>query len=86
MAKRKHSALEVLGAVSGLGTDEARKIFEQVKTNHARLEGCAGPHVFVEHRHVGKLVREYRCALCGGTLDSINVGWYRRGLEHGQSK
>lgn len=83
MAKGKHNALEVLGRVSGLGTDEARRIFEQVKVNQARLDACEGPHDFcIEHRRVGTIVRDYKCRKCGGVLDSINVGWYKRGLEH----
>lgn len=81
MAEKRYNALEVLGKVSGLGTDEAKRIFEQVKENHAKLDACDG-HDFEPHERQGKLVRSYKCLCCNGVIDSINRQWYERGRVH----
>lgn len=79
------NAREVLSQVSGIPEREINEIWEQVKANHARLDSCAGPHDFsIEGRKQGQLVRDWQCSKCGGTLDSVNVQWYRKGLaDHG---
>lgn len=80
--EKTYNALEVLGEVSGVGTDEAKRIFDEVKANLALLDGCPR-HVFEPNKRQGKLVRDYKCKRCGGVLDSINVRWYNRGLVDG---
>lgn len=67
---------------------DTRRIFEEVKSNHAKLDACPGPHEF---RPVAKYpdrpanpLKDYVCCRCGGRVDAIAFGWYRRGLEHGK--
>jgi len=80
---KKYNALEVLGKVSGLGTDEAKRIFEQVKENQRRLDECVGPHDFQPIGEEKKFGRRHVCTLCKGEIDSINKSWYETGLKHG---
>ena len=82
MAGKKHNALEVLGKVSGLGTEEAKRIFEEVKANHARLAACER-HDF-EPIDAAKRRSPHRCRRCGGELNALNVSWYNRGLADAQ--
>lgn len=55
-----------------------KKIWEECKANHARLDGCAGPHDFVKVDR-----RESVCSKCQGRLNNIEVFWYTQGLKHG---
>lgn len=61
-----------------------QRIWEEVKANHAKLDGCPGPHDFQPCESIrGTAVpRRYRCAICGGEVDTINRRWYQRGLDH----
>jgi predicted SprT family Zn-dependent metalloprotease len=76
-------AKEVLSGISGLPKEEVQQIFEEVKANLKRLDGCKGPHDFEKD---GEGIRaKYRCKKCKGTLDKINYSWYEKGLEHGKA-
>lgn len=82
MTEKKHNALEVLGKVSGLGTEDTKRIFEECRANQARLEACTR-HDF-EPVDVDNRFGMYRCRRCGGKLDVLNVSWYNRGLADAQ--
>lgn len=84
--EKTYDGLEELGRVSGLGREEAAKIFEEVKANHARLDACAGPHDFVPHEHSGSLAVNWRCTKCQGILASVSKYWYEDGLKHGRKE
>lgn len=68
----------------------ARAVFEEVKANLARLDGCPGPHRFAPVERAdgvtprGGLTNEYRCATCQGTVSGHVRHWYERGLAHGR--
>ena len=63
---------------------DVQGIFEEVRANRIKLDGCAGPHEFVVDNPEEKPWRQkYRCTLCGGTLERHLYFWYKRGLEHG---
>ena len=68
-------------AATGLGKNEIRKIWEDVKANHARLDGCER-HEFVDIHEIGKGSAKYLCIRCGGTIDAIAHAWYQRGIQH----
>lgn len=71
---------EVLGKLSGLSADDIKNIAAQVKINHEALTACAG-HAFAVIDST-KLMPRYRCANCGGEVDSHAAHWYQRGREH----
>lgn len=64
---------------------DVKKIWEEVKANHAALNACGG-HVFEPSEFYDKesrrVPRTYKCTKCGGTVDSVRVHWYKLGLEH----
>jgi hypothetical protein len=66
--------------------DEAKTVWDAVVENLERLEGCAGPHVFVVTPETAAQTfgRRFRCTGCGGELTAVNQGWYEKGLEHGK--
>lgn len=62
-------------------------IFKAVKENHARLQGCTGPHFFLpfvdDTRR--KFFPDYKCQKCAGVMDSIHATHYIEGLKHALS-
>lgn len=76
-----HTEIEKL---TGIPSDESRRIFEEVKLNSARLENCAGPHDFEPHGDLRPFRRKWKCTKCEGVIDSIAKSWYDRGLRHGK--
>lgn len=60
---------------------ELRAIWEEVKTNHARLASCPGPHKFPPY--VREPRERYTCETCNGSLDATDRLMYDRGLAHG---
>lgn len=82
-AGRLGDALRWDGApVSGERAAEPRSA---ALANYERLESCPGPHAFVlfRPRGVTSSRERYRCSRCGGECDAKALGWYRRGLMHG---
>lgn len=71
-------ALDKLGALSGLGRQTMLEIAEQVKANHARLNGCAR-HEFALIPGGAPLRQKYRCTLCGGEVDHHAWYWHEQG-------
>lgn len=61
----------------------SQEILAEVKANHARLDGCAGPHDFSEDlcpdQQIGK---KWRCGSCLGEVEETVKRWYERGLAH----
>lgn len=78
-------AKEALSKATGLDKTVVEKIWGEVKVNHELLRGCAGPHKFVETAGA-KLRGKYRCASCGGTVDTVAFRWYTDGLKHGRKR
>ena len=89
--------VQQLEEITGQKPGTVDKIFQQVKANSAKLDSCAGPHVFsvpLERRTkepvTGTLTPaqrfgcHWRCSQCGGQVDSITKLWYEKGLKHGQ--
>jgi hypothetical protein len=66
--------------------DEAKKLWDQVVANSAKLDACPGPHEFFDISPETKmpLGKKYRCSKCDGETEGSHVRWYRRGLEHAQ--
>lgn len=85
------NALDVLGAVSGLGRPAVDSILAEVRANNAKLDACPR-HDFVGVADGaikckdGLAYQRYRCTNCGGKVDSSAARWYRLGLEHGSGR
>lgn len=86
MSEQRFDGTEILGAVSGLGKVEVKKIWEQVKANLKRLDECVGPHDFQRLALETKLMFRFRCTKCGGEIEGDNRSWYERGLKHGRQE
>lgn len=62
---------------------EMKKIFEEVKENHKKLDSC-NLHDFSIDNNPEKLYgRKYQCTKCGGVVDSVTKSWYESGVAHG---
>jgi hypothetical protein len=61
--------------------DDIKRIWDDIKVNHKKLDECIGPHEF------GKKDKNHKrtCVKCGGRVDFINANWYERGLRDGKS-
>ena len=84
----RYNGAEVLSRISGLSKEEVLASFERAKANAAALAACAGPHVFVllpPENAKQKVFARYRCATCGGEVESRELAWYERGLAHGRA-
>lgn len=77
------AAIDEFSKITGLKKETINEVWEEVKANHAKLDACKGPHTFEPIDSTKKIGCRYRCALCGGEVDSINKSWYAKGLEHG---
>lgn len=84
--KKLPPVLEALGASFSAATGgkklDMNKAWAEVQANMKRLKECPRPHDFVpldEKKFGGKS----RCTKCQGTLDNINVLYYREGLADG---
>lgn len=76
--EKRYDGAEALSAASGLPKTQVLELWEQVKQNKQRLDGCEGPHRFERDG------REFRCGRCGGTVSAVAYAWYLAGLEHGR--
>lgn len=58
---------------------DVKKIWENVKANHALLEGCK-MHEFeaIDDKPFDK---KYKCKNCGGTINVTDYLWFTRGFE-----
>ncbi len=68
---------QVLAEVSGLSQADVKSIWQDVRRNHALLDGCA------RHRFAGAQIRtlgeKFRCEACGGQMSLGDIGNYIRG-------
>ena len=64
-----------------LDRGEMKKLWEEVKANHARLRACPGPHDFGALAPL--MLAKYTCSKCKGTITGNDRYWYDKGLEHG---
>lgn len=75
-------ALQVLSGASGLSREDLAGIWAEVKANQALLESCRRHDFSLPSRFSGKMVTQWRCAVCSGTVDGHARRWYMDGLEH----
>ncbi len=81
---KQPDVLETLGKAAGIDRQATLKLWEEVKANHAKLDGCP--------KHDFKLINKqplsarHRCTACGGEIDGTAYHWYSLGLKHGASQ
>lgn len=69
--------------LTGIKKPEMDAIWQKVKQNKVKLDGCEGPHDFsIPSRKTGELVRDWQCSRCGGTVETTYKHWYELGLKH----
>lgn len=68
----------VFSELTGLGRDEVLAIAEQVRANHARLEGCPW-HEFEALVTAPPGNGRYRCRHCRGEVDASAYHWHQQG-------
>ncbi len=61
---------------------EPKAIWDGVQENHARIDGCAGPHAFEKIDPARVIGSKWRCTLCGGLVDGAYKVAYEQGREH----
>lgn len=66
--------------------EESKAIWDMVVANHDKLESCPGPHVFQNITPEKKIGKRYRCTMCGGEAEQLNVSWYNKGLGHASAR
>lgn len=68
--------------VTGLKPQVVDEIFEEVKANQKKLEGCPRHDFSIEHKRMGSFVRQWRCSKCGGWVEAQSKRWYELGIKH----
>jgi hypothetical protein len=71
------NGLELLSKISGEPKEKVKHIWEEVKENRRKLDGCA-KHQFGDIVVVGRPMR-VACKNCGGLMDPLDVLLYQRG-------
>jgi hypothetical protein len=68
---------------------ESKKIWEQVKANHAKLDACEGHEFSPVAKYPDRpdhALKDYVCTKCGGRIDAIAHHWYQMGMKHEQTR
>jgi hypothetical protein len=65
-------------------SDEAKRLWEDIKAKSKALAECAGPHEFVDTTPERALNKRFRCTKCGGEMSGIERRCYLQGLSHGR--
>lgn len=79
-----YNGVTAMAEVTGLPQGEILSLFEQVKANHAKLDGCPW-HVFdaipVDYSRADapKKADRYRCRHCQGEVDFSAYHWHEKG-------
>lgn len=74
-----YNGVSALSEFSGLPKGDVQAIFEQVKENNAKLNGCQY-HEFELHEQGALVSRsKFRCIHCGGTINGDQYRWHELG-------
>ncbi len=63
---------------------DAKKIFEEVKENHRKLDSCSLHDFSIDITPSKPYMKKFRCTNCSGEVDLTTKSWYEKGLQHGQ--
>lgn len=73
---------EVMEKITGIPTEEQKKIFEGVQENHRKLNSCKCHDFSIELPGPTKLNPKWKCKNCGGVVESIEKKYYEQGFQH----
>jgi hypothetical protein len=76
-----YDGTKAMAAVTGMPRDEIVKLAQIARENVAKLSVCTG-HAFEAIGPIQPLRTRYRCANCGGDVDSSAYRWYTQGRAH----
>lgn len=88
------SIYDKITQVTGLSKAVQDEVWQEVKINNERLNGCPGPHDFSVclDRHTKQPVDNptpaqkfgayWRCTRCHGRVSGTDKSWYEKGLKH----
>lgn len=74
-------SVDAISAATGIRRGDMLEIWEEVKANHLRLDGCRRHDFRPEVSGAGAAIR-YRCQACDGVINASAQLWYQRGLAH----
>lgn len=77
--------LEVVSKISGISSEEANAIWQQVKENQRKLEACPRHDFSIDLKPDQSYGKRFCCSKCGGEVDHITKVWYETGVKHGRS-
>jgi len=66
-------------------TEEAKKIFAQVRANSVALSSCTRHDFQPDPNDKRPILKRQVCSRCGGWVDFGSASWYRKGLSHAGS-
>lgn len=78
-----YDGIGVMSSLTGLSRQSMLEIHENVKANHAKLDGCSG-HDFSLMPDPRQ--RKRLCTVCGGEVDVVSALWYERGSRDALAK
>ena len=77
-----YNGVTAMAEVTGLPQGEIASLFEQVKANHKKLDGCPW-HEFepipLDQGITARMKDRYRCKRCQGEVDSSAYHWHEQG-------
>ncbi|HEY9610580.1 hypothetical protein [Allocoleopsis sp.] len=71
-----------LSEISGVPSRDIQQTWARVKQNGAILDGCGRHDFSIDLRPEKVAGKRWKCANCGGEVNSENKYWYELGLEH----
>ncbi len=76
--------LDVLAKVSGIQENEFSVIYEAVMDNQKKLESCKHHDFSIDTVPHTTIHKTWKCARCGGNVNSSAKMWYELGFLHGE--
>jgi hypothetical protein len=90
------SMVKQIEEITGVKPGTLDVIFQEVKANSKKLDGCIGPHDFticLDRRTKEPIVGVptpaqrfgawWRCSKCEGQVENLHKIWYLKGMDHG---
>jgi DNA-directed RNA polymerase subunit M/transcription elongation factor TFIIS len=86
LSKRKEgqlnkSGMDVLPQVSDISKDGMKKIWDNVKENHKKLDSCNLHDFSIDLNPEKKIGKRWQCQKCSGKVDAAVKEWYESGVR-----
>ena len=73
---------EAIEKATGINVEEQKKILNEVKENHRKLNSCNNHNFVIEIPGHTKYDTRYQCSNCQGIVNSNMKKWYELGRLH----